>query len=454
MSEMVLARQLALGELDERYSGLRLQATAEVRQAMIQSLRRYGQLSPVVVWPTAGVWVLIDGFKRLEAARHLPELATLAARPIEADARTAKAAMYGMNQGSRRIHLLEEAWIVCSLVREEGLTQPEAAQLLGRNKSWISRRLALLEKLCPSAREDLALGLLSPSMARQLTRLPVGNQEALLAAIRRDDLSVLEVKQAVYTIDFSAEGRRRVNLFSYVLGYSRRQYLHFTESQDFETLLREHVRAFGHLGGVAATCLYDNMKTVVDRWEGGGPVYNVRFLAFAAHYGFRPWACRPRRAQTKGKVERPFQYVESNLLNGRTFNSLEHLNQVARHWLANTADVRLHRETRKRPLDAHAEELPHLLPLPVVPYDTARFVYRTVDAEGMISYERNLYSAPWRLLGRMLPVRVGEEELVLYDPRNLKEAGRHALFPRHSKGQRQVRDEHRPSRNTRRPVTT
>ena len=93
---------------------------------------------------------------------------------------------------------------------------------------------------------------------------------------------------AMYTIDFSAEGPRRVNLFSYLLGYSRRQYLHFTERQDFETLLREHVRAFEHLGGVAATCLYDNMKTVVDRWEGGEPLYNTRFLAFATHYGFRP----------------------------------------------------------------------------------------------------------------------------------------------------------------------
>ena len=68
---------------------------------------------------------------------------------------------------------------------------------------------------------------------------------------------------ATYTIEFSAEGTRRVNLFSYLLGYSRRQYLHFTERQDFETLLREHVRAFEHLGGAAATCLYDNMKTVV-----------------------------------------------------------------------------------------------------------------------------------------------------------------------------------------------
>ena len=106
---------------------------------------------------------------------------------------------------------------------------------------------------------------------------------------------------AVYTIDFSAEGPRRVNLFSYVLGYSRRQYLHFTERQDFETLLREHIRAFEHLGGVAATCLYDNMKTVVDRWEGGEPLYNTRFLAFATHYGFRPRACWPRRARPKGR---------------------------------------------------------------------------------------------------------------------------------------------------------
>ncbi|HWG41836.1 MAG TPA: IS21 family transposase [Gemmataceae bacterium] len=254
---------------------------------------------------------------------------------------------------------------------------------------------------------------------------------------------------AVYTLDFSTEGCRRVNLFSYVLGYSRRQYLRFTESQDFETLLREHVRAFEHLGGMAATCLYDNMKTVVDRWESGEPVYNVRFLAFAAHYGFRPLACWPRRPQTKGKVERPFQYVESNLLNGRTFSSLEHLNQTTQHWLANTADLRVHRETRKRPIDAHAEELPHLLPLPAAPYDTARFVYRTVDAEGMISYERNLYSAPWRLVGRMLPVRVTEEELILYDCRSLKEVGRHVLVSRHLKGQRQVSDAHRPSRNTR-----
>ncbi len=185
-----------------------------------------------------------------------------------------------------------------------------------------------------------------------------------------------QMDYATYEIDFTEQGRRRVNLFSYILGYSRRQYLRFVESQDFETTIREHVRAFTHLGGVAATCLYDNMKVVVARYEGDEPIYNTRFLAFATHYGYRVWACRRRRPQTKGKVERPFHFVETSLLNGREFRSLEHLNEVTVQWLAEVADVRVHRETKRRPLDLHAEELPYLIPIPEKPYDTAEVVYR------------------------------------------------------------------------------
>ena len=129
-----------------------------------------------------------------------------------------------------------------------------------------------------------------------------------------------------------------------MLGYSRRQYLRFVEAQDFATTVREHVRAFEHLGGVAATCLYDNMKVVVTGYEDDVPIYNPRFLAFATHYGFRPVACRPRRPQTKGKVERPFAYVETSLLNGRTFETLDHLNETTAWWLAHVADVRELRE--------------------------------------------------------------------------------------------------------------
>ena len=107
------------------------------------------------------------------------------------------------------------------------------------------------------------------------------------------------------------------------------------------------------------------MKVVVARYEDGEPIYNTRFLAFATHYGFRPVACRPRRPQTKGKVERPFLYIEKNLLSGREFRSLEHLNEVAAWWLKEVADVREHRQTRRRPIDMHAEEVLHLIPLAV-----------------------------------------------------------------------------------------
>jgi transposase len=120
-----------------------------------------------------------------------------------------------------------------------------------------------------------------------------------------------QMDYSTYDLDFTVEGHRRVYAFSYVLGYSRRQYLHFVDRQDFATTVREHIRAFEHLGGVAVTCLYDNMKVVVSGYDGDEPVYNPRFLAFAAHYGFRPVACRVRRPQTKGYTSSCTSFVLS-----------------------------------------------------------------------------------------------------------------------------------------------
>jgi transposase len=88
-----------------------------------------------------------------------------------------------------------------------------------------------------------------------------------------------------YDISFTAEGRRRVHAFSYILAYSRRQYVRFVETQDLATTIREHVRAFEYFEGLAATCLYDNMKVVVTGYDGDQPIYNTRFLSFAIRTG-------------------------------------------------------------------------------------------------------------------------------------------------------------------------
>lgn len=149
--------------------------------------------------------------------------------------------------------------------------------------------------------------------------------------------------------------------------------------------------------------------------------------------------------QSKGKVERPFHYIETNLLNGRTFRSLEHLNEVAGWWLSEIADKRIHGTTKKSPVELHAEELPHLLPLPALAFDTAQVVYRVVDTDGTIQLAGNRYSVPWQLVGQQLPVRITEQWLVVYSGA-LSQVARHVLFQGQT-GQRRMDPAHAPPKD-------
>jgi hypothetical protein len=190
-----ITRPVALAELGQRYRRYRL-ADPEAEEAMAGSLRRWGQLAPVVACVRNDKLELLDGFKRHAAARQIAGM-TLSVRVLEVDEPTAKAAILGLNRGQRATRELEEAWIVQGLVRDDQMTQVEAAHLLGRHKSWVCRRLALLEKLSVAVKEDLRLGLVGPSLARQLTRLPAGNQEALLSLTRRETLTAQEVSGVI-----------------------------------------------------------------------------------------------------------------------------------------------------------------------------------------------------------------------------------------------------------------
>jgi transposase len=253
-----------------------------------------------------------------------------------------------------------------------------------------------------------------------------------------------QMDYGVYDLDFTREGRRRVYLFSYLLGYSRRQYLRFVESMDLTATLREHVHAFHHLGGVARVCLYDNFKAVVLRHDADGAFYNPKFLAFATHYGFRPQACRVRRPQTKGKIERKFFFAETSLLNGRTFDTLEHLNEMTAWWLQSVADVRVLRDFKESPRQRHQRELPHLLALPTCDFDTAQVVYRHVSVEGYVTHRLNLYSVPWSYIGQVLPVRITESEVIIYSVA-LEEIARHPRVPSTQTGVRQALKSHHPA---------
>lgn len=199
-----VVRPVPLVALGQTYRRYRL-ADPPAEAAMAGSLRRWGQLSPVVACQRGPQLELLDGFKRATAAGQIAGWTTLSVRVLEVDERTAKAAILGLNRGQRATRELEEAWIVQALVRDDGLTQVEAAHLLGQHKSWVCRRLALLEKLSDEVKEDLRLGLLGPALARQLVRLPAGNQQALLALTRRQTLTAQEVSGVIDLLQGASE---------------------------------------------------------------------------------------------------------------------------------------------------------------------------------------------------------------------------------------------------------
>ncbi len=147
---------------------------------------------------------------------------------------------------------------------------------------------------------------------------------------------------------------------------------------------------------------------------------------------------------SKGKVERKFAYAELNLLNGRTFDTLEHLNEVTAQWLAEVADVRVLRDFKESPRERHTREQPHLLPLPTCDFDTALVVYRHVNVEGFVAYRLNFYSAPWSYIGQVLPVRIVEDEVIIYSI-SLEEIARHRRVSGTQTGVRQWIKSHHPT---------
>jgi transposase len=157
-----------------------------------------------------------------------------------------------------------------------------------------------------------------------------------------------------------------------VLGYSRLLYVEFVRRQTALTVMLGLERAFAAFGGVPRQILFDQMKSVIvedHRPLGGRLLENPEFLRFAAHWGFRIRACRPYRAKTKGKVERPVHYLRDNFLYGRTFLGDADLADQCTRWLAEVANCRLHGTTKAVPqlrFDEH--ERATLLPLAARPY--------------------------------------------------------------------------------------
>lgn len=188
------ASEISVAAFGERLGALRL-CEASALEAMRRSVDRHGQMTAVIGYVDADLIEIIDGFKRLRAARALG-WSTLRAELVEVDAVGATLMVAALHDG-RGLTELEEGWLVRALYREHGLLQPAIAQRMGRHKSWVYRRLMLVEALVPEVQADVRLGLIAARAAVTIGQLPRGNQHPTAAVVIRRGLTVRQTELLV-----------------------------------------------------------------------------------------------------------------------------------------------------------------------------------------------------------------------------------------------------------------
>jgi transposase len=208
---------------------------------------------------------------------------------------------------------------------------------------------------------------------------------------------------------------RRLSFFVMVLCYSRLMYVEFTVSQTMEHFLACHQHAFEFFGGVPHSILVDNLKSaVLKRALGEAPVFNPKYVDFAKHNGFRIVPCNVGKGNEKGRVENGVGYVKKNLLAGLDIADFSMLAPAVKHWLDTVANVRVHGETRKPPLELWQSEKPHLRPLPLHPFDIATVSQVRASRQFRITLDTNRYSVPAHLAGQALTLKTYPDRLCLY----------------------------------------
>lgn len=206
---------------------------------------------------------------------------------------------------------------------------------------------------------------------------------------------------------------RKVACFVMVLGHSRMRYIEFSRRCDSASLLGCMLHAFEYFGGVPESVLTDRMKTVIISTDHGKPVWHEAFERFATDMRFIPKVCRPRRPQTKGKVERLVHYVRDHFLPGRAFIDFGDLQLQAVAW-CEQVNRKIHGTTGERPVDLLCAEKLRDLPAESIcrPY---REENRKVSREGFVSYNGALYGVHWTHSGKRVHVALQHAQLVILD---------------------------------------
>lgn len=363
--------------------------------------------------------------------------------------------LYGLGWGAKRI----AAEVGCSrntVKRYLGLggwargRRPERAKALDGLTDWLAERFRRHRGNADVVRQEL--------LAEHGIAVSLRTVERAVAPLRRELAAEARATVRFETppgrqmqVDFGekrvviGEETIRVYLFVATLGHSRRvharAFRHERQACWFEGL----ESAFRAFGGVPEEVLLDNTRALVVHHDSQTREvrFNPRLLAFAKHWGFRPRACAPYRARTKGKDERGVGYVKANAIAGRAFASWAAFEAHLEQWTREVADVRVHGTTGEPPIERfRRDEADALQPLAGrPPFQQTRELIRRVQTDCCIEVDGNSYSVPWRLVGEGVLVEIsGGQVRILHAGReiavHMERSGRRqrALDPSHFEG--------------------
>jgi transposase len=203
--------------------------------------------------------------------------------------------------------------------------------------------------------------------------------------------------------------------------------------------------------GSCPLCIIDNTSVIVVAGTGPEAVISPEMVAFARALGFGFCAHHLGHADRKGRIERPFSYVEGNFLAGRSFNDFEDLNRQALAWCREVANQKTKRVLGMSPEAAYVMEKPYLQPLPRLLPPVYEVLERVVDLYGYVSVDTNRYSVPERFVGQAVSVHKHPAEIVIY--RRGTEITRHPRLIGQRDGRHTVCGHHpTPTRASRSPA--
>lgn len=198
-----------------------------------------------------------------------------------------------------------------------------------------------------------------------------------------------------------------------IFGFSRKiffqYYPRFTRFEAKSFLLA----ALKYMGGSCRRCVVDNTSVILASGSGADAIFTPELVNFGKIFGFTFFAHAVGHSNRKGKIERPFHFIENNFLAGREFKDWNDLNQQSVDWCTTYANQKVKQVLGKSPDAAFIQEKPYLQPLPKILPPVYEHYSRTVDSQGYVHIDHNRYSVPERLIDKDVDVYKYINEIVI-----------------------------------------